>query len=90
MKKRTSVIILELLPIISAITAYFITFVIEKESILTLIVSAIAIVLAFNGYILYLLFRKIAKEDTLVKVLGFLDIASSLAIIIFYIVIRHM
>lgn len=90
MKKRTSAIIFELLPIISAIIAYFTTFVIEKESILTLVISAIAIVVAFNGYIFYLLFRKMAKEDMLIKVLSFLDIASSLTIIIFYIVIYHM
>ena len=77
-------VVLELIPL----TAALITFILIKSqshSELSRNVSAITMILAFSGFVFYLLGRKLAREEPAVRILGIFDLLSTAAVIGFYI-----
>lgn len=84
MSKRSIAVILESLPIASAIL-YYILFSLHADTGLIRVLLYITMIIAFLGFAFFFFGRKLAGEDKTVKVLGILDWAATLSIIGFYI-----
>ena len=85
MNKKTIAIILELIPIISAITS-FILIASHYDVTIARHIIKITIILSFIGFIFFLIGRKIIKKDKLVKILGILDLFATLYVILLYLI----
>jgi len=72
MTKRTTAIIIELIPILSVISALLLLNR-DIDSPFLRIITAVAYIFAFFGFVAFLLGRKLASEDKTVKILGILD-----------------
>ena len=72
MTKRTTAIIIELIPIFSVISALLLLKR-DIDSPFLRIITAVAYLFAFFGFAAFLLGRKLASEDKTVKILGILD-----------------
>ena len=72
MTKRTAAIIIELIPILSVISALLLLKR-DIDSPFLRIITAVAYIIAFFGFVAFLLGRKLASEDKTVKILGILD-----------------
>ncbi len=85
MKKKFIAIILELIPILSAIIS-FILIVLNYDTDIVRYTIKLTILLSFVGFIFFFIGRFIEKKDKLVKVLGLFDCFATLYIIIMYII----
>ena len=72
MKKRTKAIIIELIPIVSVISALLLLKR-DTDSPFLRIITAVAFIFAFVGFLAFFTGRKLAGEDKTVKILGVLD-----------------
>lgn len=85
MKKKFIAIILELIPILSAIIS-FILIVLNYDTDIVRYTIKLTVLLSFVGFIFFFIGRFIEKKDKLVKVLGLFDCFATLYIIIMYII----
>jgi hypothetical protein len=83
MNKKVFAIILEIIPIISAPISYLLI-VFGPASEMARRISAITMLLAFLGFVFFIIGRALAKEEKAVKILGIFDILATLAVIGFY------
>ena len=72
MTKRTKAIIIEFIPIISVISALLLLKR-DTDSPFLRIITAVAFIFAFVGFLAFFIGRKLAGEDKTVKILGVLD-----------------
>ena len=83
MNKRTIAIILESLPVIAAPLLFILLWSsVDTDPVRALI--KICMLIAFFGFVFFFVGRRLAKGDTAVRILGILDILSTLSIIGFY------
>ena len=80
MDKKTVLTILKLIPAVSAVLAYILVFSSAQAGTLT----SVAVLLAFFGFIFFFMGRKSAKDDKTLRILGWLDLLSTISIIILY------
>ena len=83
MNKRTIAIIIEALPVISALMLFILLWS-SVDTDLVRKLNTIFVIVAFFGFVFFFVGRKLAKGDTAVRILGILDILSTLSIIGFY------
>ena len=81
MDKRTILTIVKLIPVVSAVLAYVLILSSAQAGALTTAV----VLLAFFGFVFFFIGRKQAKEDKTLKILGWLDLLSTVAIIALYV-----
>ena len=86
MNKRIMAIILEAIPIIAAIVS-FILLAIEYGSNAINGTLYVTLFLAFIGFVMYFVGRKLAGEDKVVKILGIFDWLSTLFVFGVYIAV---
>ena len=82
MNKKTIAIIVESVPIFSTVLS--IIFLILPGSNISSKIMPIVTLIAFLGFIFFFVGRKLKKEDKVVKILGILDIFSTVYVIILY------
>ena len=80
---RKIIITIKLIPVISVILSYILILG-PFHSELTKDISGVTVMLAFLGFAFFFIGRKIAKEDKLVKILGIMDILSTVSIAALY------
>lgn len=80
MYRKTVLTILKLIPPASAVLAYILIFSSTQAGALT----SAAVLLAFFGFIFFFIGRKSAKEDKTLRILGWMDLLSTLSIIVLY------
>ncbi len=83
MDKKHIVITAQLIPVISAIVSYLLIFGSFKAAWISK-VTGVTVILAFLGVGFFFIGRRLAKEDRTLKILGILDILSSISIIVLY------
>ncbi|MCR5273678.1 MAG: hypothetical protein K6E13_11970 [Lachnospiraceae bacterium] len=81
--KRTTAIIIESIPVVSAIAAILL---INRDidSSFLRVITLIVFLLAFLGFVAFFIGRKLAGEDKTVKILGILDWIASVIIVGIY------
>ena len=85
MKKKVIAIILEIIPIVSAIVSAVFILIPYGSDKLSVIIPLITLV-AFLGFVFFFIAKKLCKKSKLVKVLGILDWISTLYVIVLYII----
>ena len=83
--KKTIAILLEILPIVSAPLAYLLV-ISDYNSPLIRAVIGITFLIAFLGFVFFLIGRKLAKDDKIVRILGIFDWLATLFIIAIYVI----
>ena len=83
--KKTIAILLEALPIVSAPLAYLLV-ISDYNSPLIRAVIGITFLFAFLGFVFFLIGRKLAKDDKIVRILGIFDWLATLFIIAIYVI----
>ena len=85
MKNRTAVILLKLIPVVSAPLAYILmTFHTSSDAAGN--ITAIATLLGFLGFAFFFIGRKYFREDKAVRILSILDILATVIIIGIYVI----
>ena len=87
MNKKNVAIVLEILPIVSAILTYVLIYAPFKAGSNIKIISGIAMIIALFGFLFFIIGRILAKEDRTVKILGILDCIATLSIIVLFVII---
>ncbi len=82
MDRKTLLTIVRIIPPVSAVLAFILLFSPAQAGGLT----AAAVLLAFFGFVFFFVGRKSAKEDKTLRILGWLDLASTAAVILLYII----
>ena len=72
MTKRTTAIIIELIPILSVISALLLLKR-DTDSPFLRVITAVVFILAFLGFVAFFIGRKLAKEEKVVRILGIFD-----------------
>jgi hypothetical protein len=83
MEKKTIAAIIKLIPVISVIVSYALIFG-NFNAAWTGRVTSVTVILAFLGFGFFFIGRRLGKEDRTLKILGILDILSSISIIVLY------
>ena len=83
--KKTIAILLEILPIVSAPLAYLLV-ISDYNSPLIRAVIGITFLIAFLGFVFFLIGRKLAKDDKIVRILGIFDWLATLFIVAIYVI----
>ena len=83
MSKKTAVIIAKLIPLISAIISYILILGPYNAAWVSK-VTGVTVLLALSGFVFFFIGRKLAGEDRALKILGVLDILSTVSIITLY------
>ena len=83
MKKRTAAVLIELIPILSVISALLLLNR-DTDSPFLRVVTAVSFILAFFGFAAFFIGRKLAREDKTVTILGVLDWTSTAIIMGIY------
>lgn len=83
MSKKTVAVIVEIIPLVSAVVSYTLT-VSSFDSGLVRLVIAITFLLAFLGFVFFFVGRMLAKEDKTVRILGIFDWFATIFVIAFY------
>lgn len=84
MAKRTTAIIIELLPLLSVISALLLLK-IDIDSPCIRIITMLIFILAFFGFVAFFIGRNLASEDKTVKILGVLDWIATAIIVGIYV-----
>ena len=84
MNKKKLAVILEIIPIVSAVASYLLV-VSPLDSGLIRTIIGITFLLAFLGFAFFFVGRKLAKEEKIVRILGVFDWLATLSVIAFYI-----
>ena len=86
MNKKNIAIILELVPIISAIISF--TFImLDLNSEIIRIIISVTTITSFIGFVFFFIGRKLNKENLTVLILGILDWISTLYVIALYTIV---
>jgi hypothetical protein len=85
MNKKKMAIALEMIPVLSVLIS-FILIKIQYVSKITTWIVFITIVLAFLGFVFFLIGRKLYKDDKIVRILGTFDLLSTLYVVTLYII----
>ncbi len=85
MKKKNLAIILEIIPIISAIVALSLIFSINETTGFQKVIINITTLLGFLGFVFFIVGRKLARGDKAVLILGILDFVATAGIVIMYV-----
>ncbi len=83
MTKRTTAIIIELIPILSVISALLLLKR-DTDSPFLRIVTAVAFLFAFFGFVAFFIGKRLARADKTVKILGVLDWTATAIIVGIY------
>ena len=83
MDKKNIVITAKLIPVISAVLSYLLILGPFKAAWISK-VTGVTVILAFLGVGFFFIGRRLAREDRMLKILGILDILSSISIIVLY------
>jgi thiol-disulfide isomerase/thioredoxin len=83
MNKKTALTLIKLIPIVSVVLSFILIFSDVKAGP----VAAVTVILAFFGFVFFFIGRKSAKEDKTLKILGILDLLSTVAIIAMYVAV---
>ncbi len=83
MSKKTAVIIAKLIPLVSAIISYILILGPYNAAWVSK-VTGVTVLLALSGFVFFFIGRKLAGEDRALKILGVLDILSTVSIITLY------
>lgn len=83
MSKKTAVIIARLIPLVSAIASYILILGSYNVAWVSK-VTGVTVLLALFGFVFFFIGRKLAGEDRVLKILGTLDILSTVSIIVLY------
>ncbi|MBQ1412445.1 MAG: hypothetical protein IIY93_04560 [Clostridia bacterium] len=83
--KKTIAILLEILPIVSAPLAYLLV-ISDYNSPLIRAVIGITFLIAFLGFVFFLIGRKLSKGDKVVRILGIIDCIATLFIVAIYVI----
>ncbi len=83
MDKKTIVTILKLIPVISAAASYILILGPFSDGWISK-VTGVTVLLAFAGFVFFFIGRKLAKDYKAVKILGILDILSTVSIVVLY------
>ena len=84
MNKKIIAIILEIIPILSAIISFILLLIPYGSTTISKIIP-ITFLFAFLGFIFFFVGRKLCKEK-IVKILGIIDLVSTVSIIVVYII----
>lgn len=84
--KRTTAIIIELIPVVSAISALFLLKR-DVDSAFIRSITMIVFIFAFLGFVAFFIGRKLAGEDKMVKILGILDWIATAVIVGIYAIV---
>ncbi len=82
MDKKTVLTIIKLIPPVSAVLAFILIFTSAQAPVL----ATVTTLLGFFGFVFFFIGRKTAKEDKTLKILGWLDLLSTVAIIALYLI----
>ena len=86
MKKKTIAIIVELIPVVSAVVSCLLIFSeFDAASIRQLI--QVIMLLAFFGFVFSIVGRRLAKGDRAVRILGVLDWLATLYVFVLYLLV---
>ena len=86
MNKRTTAILIKLIPPVAALVTFFLVFR-PLDSAAARKVTDVSVLLAFFGFIFYLIWHKMGREDKVIRVLNILDLLSTASIIVLYILV---
>lgn len=86
MNRKTAAIIAEIIPILSAVMS-FALIASEYTSEWVKTVTSITMLLAFCGFIFFLVGRKLCKGDRAVRILGIFDLLATVSVVGFYILV---
>lgn len=84
--KKTIAIILEVIPLFSAVMS-FILIKLNNNSELLKYAIMITMLLAFFGFIFFFVGKKLNKTDKIVQILGILDLLATLYVIVLYTIV---
>ena len=84
MKKKTIAIVLETIPVVSAVICYLL---VGSSADSDLVRGAIRVtmLLAFLGFAFFFAGRRLAGGERAVRILGILDLLATLSVIVFYV-----
>ena len=85
MDKKTFAIIVEIIPVISAVVNYPLILS-GADTAMVRGVIGFTTLFAFLGFLFFFMGRKLAKEEKIVRVLGILDWVATLSVILIYVV----
>ncbi|SNU08911.1 hypothetical protein SAMN06297422_12219 [Lachnospiraceae bacterium] len=86
MNKKTVAVVLEIIPIVSAVLSLGLTYS-NLDSGAVRVIIMVGMALAFFGFVFFLIGRKLAKEEKIVRILGIFDLLATASIIGFYILV---
>ena len=75
---------MEIIPILSAAVSFPLILSAYDSALIQRVIS-ITMLLAFLGFLFFIIGRKLAKEDKLVRILGVLDLLATVCVVVFYI-----
>ena len=84
MNRKTAAILVEIIPILSAAVSFPLILSAYDSALIQRVIS-ITMLLAFLGFLFFIIGRKLAKEDKLVRILGVLDLLATVCVVVFYI-----
>ena len=84
MNKKIIAIVLELIPVVSAVVSFYL-FTTSKDSVLIRKTLLVSFVFSLLGIAFFIVGRKLAGDDKTVRILGLLDLVASISVIAFYI-----
>ena len=85
MNKKTVAVIVEIIPLVSAVVSYALL-VSKLDSALIRNTISVTFLLAFLGFVFFFIGRKLAKESRAVRILGIFDWLATIFIIAIYVV----
>ena len=84
MNKKIIAIVLELIPVVSAVVSFYL-FTTSKDSVLIRETLLVSFVFSLLGRAFFIVGRKLAGDDKTVRILGLLDLVASIYVIAFYV-----
>ncbi|MCR4616648.1 MAG: hypothetical protein K5669_00505 [Lachnospiraceae bacterium] len=85
MKKKNLAIILEIIPIISAIVAISLIFSLKETTGFQKVLINITTLLGFLGFVFFIVGHKLARGEKAVLILGILDFVATAGIVVMYV-----
>ncbi len=86
MNKKNVAMVLEIIPIVSIVFVVLSSFMKVDAGPITLI-RAICMLIAFFGFVFFIIGRKLAKEEKVVRILGICDILATVGVIAIYVLV---
>ena len=84
MNRKTAAILVEIIPILSAAVSFPLILSAYDSAMVRRVIS-ITMLLAFLGFLFFIIGRKLAKKDRLVRILGVLDLLATVCVVGVYI-----